>query len=36
MKQKRMSYNDEEYELDNVYNEEDNRCEQATPSIWYS
>ncbi len=36
MKQRRLSYDQEEYELDNVYNEEDNRYAQATPSIWYS
>lgn len=36
MKPKRKSYNQEEYELDNVYNEEDVRYGQATPSIWYS
>lgn len=36
MKPKRKSYNQEEYELDNVYNDEDVRYGQATPSIWYS
>ncbi len=32
---KRKSYNEEEYELDNMYNEED-RYRLGEPSIWYT
>ena len=32
---KRRMYDEESYELDNVYNESEERY-QATPSIWYS
>jgi len=35
MKQTKRTY-EEEFELDNVYNESDERQSQATPSIWYN
>lgn len=36
MKTTKKSYREEEYELDNVYNEADDRYAQATSSIWYN
>lgn len=35
MKTQRM-YNEEEYELDNVYNEEERYYMQSDSSIWYN
>jgi hypothetical protein len=37
MRQRRNSYNEEKYELDNIYNETDDRYGMASDSsIWYS
>jgi len=36
MKLKRKSYGQEDYELDNVYNEEDDRYQTVDSSIWYT
>lgn len=36
MKQIRMSHSEEEFELDNVYNETDERYKVADTSIWYN
>lgn len=36
MKGKKLSYDEEQYELDNAYNEDDERYTEANSSIWYS
>lgn len=35
LKETRKSYNEEEFELDNQYNEEE-RYRSGEPSVWYS
>jgi hypothetical protein len=36
MKQVRQMYNEEAYELDNIYNEEERYTASSNASIWYS
>lgn len=36
MKSTKLMHDEESYELDNIYNESEERNQPATPSIWYT